>query len=206
MSTLLALPDDERAAAERELAGLARGAALGGLAADVAHDVANPLFGVLGLVELLLADATPGSEDAERLQLVHDAALQMKATLTALLDFARPAADEPARADLAAAARTAVALVRHGVGKALEIDERYPETPTLVACPPRTVALIVLLLLPDAREATRLTVAVSDAELRIAPASDDELRLTVARRLAADHGGTVERSGDEATVALELRS
>jgi signal transduction histidine kinase len=202
LSTLQSLPDDERAVAERELAELSRAAALGALAADVAHDVANPLFGVLGLVELLLEDAEPGSDDAERLRLVNGAALEMKATLTALLEFARPAADEPERADLADAARSAVALVRHGVGKVLEIEERYPASAATVACPPSVVVQIVLLLLPDARTVTGLAVSLSDGALQVEPATGDELRLTVARRLAADHGGTVERSGETATLKL----
>ena len=90
LSTILSLPDDQRASVERELVLLARSAALGDLAADVAHDVANPLFGVLGLVDLLLEDAIPGNDDEERLRLVSRAALEMKATLGGLLDFARP--------------------------------------------------------------------------------------------------------------------
>lgn len=202
MSTLLSLPDGDRAEAERELAALARAAALGGLAADVAHDVANPLFGVLGLVELLLEDAAPGGEDAARLRLVHGAALEMKATLTALLDFARPDSDEPARADLAAAVRSALALVRHGVGKTLEIGERYPAGPVLVACPARIVVQIVLHVLPDANAVTAFEVVVAEGTVQVSPRSDDELALMVARRLAEDHGGTVERTGDAVTVAL----
>src|SRR3954452_17132408 len=89
LSTIAALPEDRRAEAERELVPIAREAALGRLAADVAHDVANPLFGVLGLVDLLLEDATPGSEDESRLRLLHQTTGEMKRTLQTLLDFAR---------------------------------------------------------------------------------------------------------------------
>src|SRR4051812_37817752 len=81
LSTILSFPDDQRPALERELVPLARSAALGDLSADVAHDVANPLFGVLGLVDLLLDDAAPGTDDEARLRLVRQAALEMKATL-----------------------------------------------------------------------------------------------------------------------------
>ncbi len=202
LSTLLSLPDDDRAAIERELAELAREAALGALAADVAHDVANPLFGVLGLVDLLLEDAAPGSEDAERLRLVQGAAAEMRRTLSSLLDFARPAPDEPDSADLAEAAQRALTLVRHGVGKALEVDERYPAAPASVACPPRVVVQIVLQLLPDARSVSAVAIEVSGNTLRVEPPSDDELSLTVARRLAVDHGGSVERVDGAAVVTL----
>ena len=60
LPTLLDLPDERRAAVERELTPLARSAAPGELAADIGHDLANPLFAVLGLVDLLLLDAAPG--------------------------------------------------------------------------------------------------------------------------------------------------
>lgn len=202
LSTLLSLPDGERAAVERDLAELSERAALGGLAADVAHDVANPLFGVIGLVELLLEDATPGTDDAERLRLVRDAALEMKATLNALLELARPAADETARADLGESTRTAVALVRHGVGKGLAVEARYPAEATFVACTPRTVLQIVLQLLPDTRDVTSVSIEVAAGRVRIEPAANDELRVAIALRLACDNGGTVEREG--AAVILTL--
>src|SRR6185437_10477441 len=89
LSTLLSLPDDRRAAVERELIPVARAAALGEVAADVAHDVANPLFGAIGLVDLLLDDAAPDSDEAARLQMVKDTTLEMKEALQVLLDFAR---------------------------------------------------------------------------------------------------------------------
>jgi signal transduction histidine kinase len=83
-------------ALERELTPLAGAAALGDLAADVAHDIANPLFGMLGLVDLLIEDAAAGSENEDRLRLLRQTALEMKATLHILLEFARSPAGEPA--------------------------------------------------------------------------------------------------------------
>src|SRR3954451_18951980 len=125
LSTIGSLSDDERAEAERELVPLAREAALGRLAADVAHDVANPLFGVLGLVDLLLEDATPGSEDEARLRLLHQATGEMKRTLQVLLDFARTTPGESEVGDLVTAARAAIALVRQGAGKSLDLEAQY---------------------------------------------------------------------------------
>src|SRR5438105_14308576 len=91
LSTILSLSDDRRAELERELVALSRAAALGELAAGVAHDVANPLYGVLGLVDLLLEDAAAGSTDDARLRLGQQAALPMQSTLRLLPDVARPA-------------------------------------------------------------------------------------------------------------------
>ena len=205
LSTILSLPDDQRPSVERELLPFTRSAALGDLAADVAHDVANPLFGVLGLVDLLLEDAAPGTDEEVRLRLVSQSALEMKATLAALLDFARPATSAAPRADLAAAARAALGLIRHGIGKLLEVDERYPSEPQLVACPEpllRQAALHLLLAARAGRE--KLTLEVFGGELTVSPGAPESLGTIAAARIASDHGGTVE-VGD-AAITLRLPS
>lgn len=200
VSTLLSLPDDERAAVERELVPLTRAAALGELAADVAHDVANPLFGVLGLVDLLLEDAAAGSEGEDRLRLLRQTALELKGTLGVLLDFARPDGDGPGRASLDDAVRRALELLRHGVGRSFEIDERYPAGPVFVPCPPEALVQAVLQLLLAARTTGRIGVDVGPGTLRIAPAPPDSLAVLVASRIVRDSGAVVERTAGSLTV------
>ena len=206
LSTIQSLLDEERPSVERELVALARSAALGELAADIAHDVANPLLGVLGLVDLLLDDATAGTEDEDRLLLVRQAALEMKATLAGLLDHARPPESGDSRADLGVAAAGALGLVRHGTGKLLEIEERFPAEPQLAACPEPLVTQAVLQLLLAARAgAAKLTVAVSAGTITITPGGLESLGTLVAARIAADHGGTLEHSEDAFTLRLPGR-
>jgi signal transduction histidine kinase len=193
LSTIGALPDGRRAEAERELAPLAREAALGRLAADVAHDVANPLFGVLGLVDLLLEDATPGSEDETRLRLLHQTTGEMKRTLQTLLDFARGTPGESAVGDLVASTQSALALVRHGLGKSLDLEARYEVPELRVACGAPELTQIVLHLILAARsQGAPIRVTVGDGAVRVAPAGADGLDVVVARRIAVDHGGTLE--------------
>jgi len=200
LSTLRSLPDDERVAVERELIPLARAAALGGLAADVAHDVANPLFGVLGLVELLLEDAPAGSADEESLRLLAKTALELKATVRTLLDFAR--VDESAEpTSLADATRQAIELLRHGVGRSLEIDERYETDEGTVPCPRSLLVQAVLQLLVAARGTGRLAVAVGDGLLELSPPPVESLGTLVALRIAVDHGASAERTAS----SLRLR-
>jgi signal transduction histidine kinase len=200
LSTILSLPDDRRVDVERELVALGRTAALGELAAGVAHDVANPLFGVLGLVDLLLEDADAGSADEARLRLVQQAALDMKSTLRVLLDFARPADDGPARAALDDAVREALVLLRHGTGRFLEVDERYPDEPAIVPCPPGALVQAVLHLLLAGGEAERLEVEVGPRSLRISPSPPESLGVLVAGRIVVDHGGTIERTASSVTL------
>jgi signal transduction histidine kinase len=195
LSTIRALPDGDRAAAERDLVLLARSAALGDLAADVAHDVANPLFGVLGLVDLLLEDAAPGTDEEDRLRLLRRTALEMKATLHDLLGFARQRDDAPV-GDLAAAVRSAIGLLRHGTGRSLELTEALPAGQELVACPEALLEQAALHLLLAARDAGgSVAVEVAGGALVVSPAGRDSLGALVAGRIAADHAGTLERDG-----------
>jgi signal transduction histidine kinase len=189
LSTLLSLPDDERAAVERELVLLSRSAALGELAADVAHDVANPLFGVIGLVDLLLEDAAAGSEEEDRLRLLQQSALEMKGTLRLLLDFARGKGVPT----LAEAARQSVALVRHGIGKTVVIEERYADEGIAVPCPPDLLLQAVLQLVTAARSQGKVALEVSGRSLRVTPAPPDSVGLRAAARIAADTGGALDR-------------
>jgi signal transduction histidine kinase len=187
-------------ALERELTPLARAAALGDLAADVAHDIANPLFGVLGLVDLLIDDAAAGSEDEDRLRLLRQTALEMKATLRILLEFARTGDGEPEEGSLEDATRQALELLRHGVGRSLAVDEHYPAEPAIVPCPPGALAQAVLHLLLAARETGRIEIEVGNGSLRIAPSPVESLGVLVAARIAVDHGATVERAGGSLTL------
>jgi len=208
---LLALPDEQRAALERELLPLARSAALGELTADIGHDLANPLFAVLGLVELLLLDAVPGSPAGERLRLVQQTALELKEGLRALLDYARPAEGQES-AVLDDAARAVTALVRHGRAKELQVTATYSAEPVVVGCPAGALAQAALHLVATARAsagdagAIEVEVAANDMQgvLRVRPAAPGGVGVVAAGRIAADHGGSLEQDGDALVLRLPL--
>jgi len=200
LSTLLSLPDDHRAAVERLLVPLARAAALGELAADVAHDVANPLFGAIGLVDLLLEDAPPASAEAARLQLLQQTTLEMKGALQGLLDFTRLAGESAGQASLDEAVRSALQLLRHGTGRALVVEERYPPEPVIVPCPPGALVQAVLQLLLAARGVRGLVVEVSGPTLRISPAPAESVGTLVAERIVTDNGGRLDRNESSITL------
>jgi signal transduction histidine kinase len=201
LSTLLSLPDDRRAEVERLLIPVTRSAALGELATGVAHDVANPLFGAIGLVDLLLEDAAPASEDAARLQLLKETTLEMKGTLQVLLDFAR-SADGAREASLDDALRTAIRLLAHGGRRTTAVEARYGREPSAVPCSPGALLQAVLQLLLAAREVPGLVAEVSGATLRLSPAPPETLGTLVAARIVTDHGGKLERDADSLSVCF----
>ena len=87
-------------------------AAIGELAAGVAHEINNPLFAILGLTEFLLKESGAGLGAHERLELIQQTGLEIKEIVRALLDFARENADERHLVPLEDVVEPTVDLVR----------------------------------------------------------------------------------------------
>jgi two-component system, NtrC family, sensor kinase len=119
------------AASEREaLLEAGRLSAFGELVRGLAHEINNPLFGMLGLVEVLLADLEPGSPEHDRLLLVRQSGLEIKQITHALLRFARAEPDDIGTASLHRVSEEAVELVRRtNADKSFELREEYCREP-----------------------------------------------------------------------------
>jgi signal transduction histidine kinase len=144
----------ERRQLEQQLLESGKLAAIGQLAAGVAHEINNPLFAILGLVEFLLKEAEPGTKSHERLVLVQQTGLEIKEIVRALLDFAREPADVTTTVSVREVAAQTVDLVRRTIAaKDIEIVERYGEEPTIVSGSPNQLKQIFLNLLTNAQQA-----------------------------------------------------
>jgi len=75
-------------------------ASIGRLAAGVAHEINNPLTGVLTFAHMLLKNAPQGSQDREDVQTIIDATTRCKQIVRGLLDFSRQNAPNKSPADL----------------------------------------------------------------------------------------------------------
>ena len=129
-------------------------AALGELAAGVAHEINNPLFAILSMVEFLLEDAEPGTKAHKRLALIQQTGLEIKEIVRALLEFARERADEHLLLSLEEITRKTVELVRRtSLVKDVEIVERYDAGPTLVRGSAGQLKQILLALVTNAQHA-----------------------------------------------------
>jgi signal transduction histidine kinase len=129
-------------------------AALGELTAGAAHEINNPLFAILTLVDFLLREAEPGTKAHERLRLVEGSARDIEAVVGRVHRFARQRAGDESPFPLQEVAAGAVDLVRHAsAARNVELVESYPAVPALVVGDPRRLAQIFVNLLLNALQA-----------------------------------------------------
>jgi signal transduction histidine kinase len=143
----LRLPAPETA--DEQLVQTAKLAALGELVRGAAHEINNPLFGILGLVEFLLTEVEHGTKAHDRARLIQDSGREIQAIVQALLGFARTQPREDGVVSLRRPASAAVQLLRcTNSAKTIELLERYaPEPVDVRGSAPRLAQLFLHLLL-----------------------------------------------------------
>jgi signal transduction histidine kinase len=117
--------------AEHRLVQAAKLAAVGEMAAGIAHELNNPLTSVTGFAELVLEEMPRDTESRADLELVLREARRARDVVRRLLDFARQSESTRARASLNDVVRDVVALSRHlihtnGVQLKLNIQDDLP--------------------------------------------------------------------------------
>jgi PAS domain S-box-containing protein len=144
----------ERRRFEQQIVQSGKLAAIGELAAGVAHEINNPLFAILGLVEFLLKDAEAGTKAHDRLVLIQQTGLEIKDVVRALLDFARERSDEFELVSLHDVTAQTIDLVRRTTArKEIELLENYPDEPLYVNASPGQLKQIFLNLVTNAQQA-----------------------------------------------------
>jgi signal transduction histidine kinase len=150
----LPLPPEHDSVEQAALLEAGRLSSLGELVRGFAHEINNPLFGMLGLVELVLAETEPDTKAHERLTLVQQSGLEIKRITHTLLGFARAEPDATDVVALQEIAQDMVELVRcTSAGKSVEVREGYPGEPLLVHGNPAQLSQVFLSLLVNAHQA-----------------------------------------------------
>jgi len=114
----------EIVAAQEQLVQQTRMAAIGEIAAAVAHEARNPLGAISNCVQMLRANSTLTGEDAELLKIVHTETQRLNEIVSDFLAFGRPKRPQFQGVDIHELVDTTVALLRH--------DDRWPTTVTVV--------------------------------------------------------------------------
>jgi two-component system NtrC family sensor kinase len=144
----------ERRRMEQQIVQSGKLAAIGELAAGVAHEINNPLLAILGLTEFLLLETDEGSKQHERLELIQQTGLEIKEIVRALLDFAREHPDALRVVPLESLVQMTIALIRRtNAHKGIEFTERYSADGARVRASGDQLEQVVLNLVANARQA-----------------------------------------------------
>ncbi len=151
------LVDDvtDRLRAERALAERERLAALGVLAAGVAHEVNTPIAGLSSYAQLLLADTAPADPRYAILKKMERQTFRAAHLVNNLLEFARPRARASVRTDLREVIANAAESVETAFGaRGVRLETSAGTAAVWVDGDPRDLEQVFVNLLTNARDAS----------------------------------------------------
>jgi two-component system, NtrC family, sensor kinase len=149
----LTLANQQLTRAQTELVASDRLATVGKLAAGVAHEVGNPLSGILGYLSLLTARAQSPEEVKDLSERIEAEVKRIDQIVRSLLELGRPSRREAGPQDLGTLVQSAVSLLRAGAEfKGVEIKTEVP-TGLYVRIEPGPIAQVLVNLLLNAAQA-----------------------------------------------------
>jgi len=141
-------------------------AALGEMAAQVAHELRNPLAGVQGFAQFLIEDLPQGHIARQYAERIVAGVKDINHIASRLLEFTKPIVPQFSDVDLLELLRGEIELVRAELAKkdgAAQLILRLPAEMIPVNCDPRLIKQAVLNLLKNAIEATDKNAVINVA-------------------------------------------
>ncbi len=169
--------------------------AIGTLAGGIAHDLNNILFPIIGYTEMSLDDASPGSQMAQNLSEILQAATRAKQLVKQILTFSKQDSATRKPIDLVPVIKEAVSLLRASIPATVEIKQVFQKGVGCILADPTQIHQVIVNLGSNAFHAMRETggvmtislkkIVVTDAPGEVAESSSglppgDYLQLSVA--------------------------
>lgn len=102
-------------------------AAIGRLAAGLAHEIRNPIASIRGSIEVLRQNLRPEGADQRLMDIILRESDRLDGTLTEFLEFSRPRPLAPALTDLTAIVDEVLLLLAHQAPEGLRTVTAYPD-------------------------------------------------------------------------------
>lgn len=169
-------------------------ASLGELAAGVAHEINNPINGIINYAQILANRATEGSMEADVASRIMNEGDRITTIVRSLLSFARDRKEKRSPVSIKdllieTLVLTEVNLVKHGIGLKLDIADDLP----LVIADPQQLMQVFLNIINNARYSLMQKDSVAGKQLSIRAAVKSEGR-EVLRITFHDNGIGIPRN------------
>lgn len=129
-------------------------AAMGRLAASLAHEINNPLTPIIGMAELLTDELPEGHVGREYAETIIGSGRRIQRVVRSLLDFARPAVQQRVPVELANLVQSTLLLVEQQLADGnISTIVSLPEESFIVLANPAQLRQALLALIENAREA-----------------------------------------------------
>ncbi len=109
-------------------------AAIGRMAASIAHEIRNPLAAMRGSIQMLRADMDGQSSQTELMEIILRESDRLNRIISDFLNYARPRSIIQSQVDVGALVRRTFTLLRNSaeISKSHVITEEVPDTPVLI--------------------------------------------------------------------------